>query len=309
MKTLRFAGVGIAAMCACAVNAKAAETPPSAPAFRVEVVASGLLAPTGLVVEGLRTIYFAQTPTPGVPGSMGGMNSVQKLDLRTGEISEVNMGEPEPTNLAITRDGELYWTCKSAGVILQRDAQGVIAPILTGLTQPNGLATGEDGQIYFTQLPTPGVPGTLGGTNTVNVLQNGVVTTLTTGEPEPTDVAVAGSGDLYWTCKSANVILHRTPEGEVSVLLSGLNKPVGIALNHAGTRLYFTEVPTPGVPGSAGGMNTVNELDLHTMQRTLVDAGDPQPTDVSVATNGNIYWTCTSAGVIVEARRRGAPRD
>jgi hypothetical protein len=33
-----------------------------------------------------------------------------------------------------------------------------------------------------------------------------------------------------------------------------------------------------------------------------VDEGDPEPTDVAVAKNGSVYWTCTSAGVIVEAK-------
>jgi hypothetical protein len=47
-------------------------------------------------------------------------------------------------------------------------------------------------------------------------------------------------------------------------------------------------------------------LDLRSGEVTLVRAGDPEPTDVAVARNGNVYWTCTSAGVIVEPRRRGA---
>ena len=37
----------------------------------------------------------------------------------------------------------------------------------------------------------------------------------------------------------------------------------------------------------------------------LVHEGDPELPDVAVARNGTFYWTCTSAGVIVEARRRG----
>jgi hypothetical protein len=47
-------------------------------------------------------------------------------------------------------------------------------------------------------------------------------------------------------------------------------------------------------------------MDLRSGEVTLLHAGDPEPTDVAVARNGNVYWTCTSAGVIVEARRRRA---
>jgi sugar lactone lactonase YvrE len=80
---------------------------------------------------------------------------------------------------------------------------------------------------------------------------------------------------------------------------------LGIALDHKGETLYFTEVPTPGVPGSAGGQNRVNALDLRTKMVRVIHEGDPEPTDVAVARNGNVYWTCTSAGVIVEAKRIG----
>jgi streptogramin lyase len=121
------------------------------------------------------------------------------------------------------------------------------------------------------------------------------------GEPEPTDIAVAKDGTVYWTCKTANVILRRSPEGVVSLLLGSLDSPVGIALDHQDRKLFFTEVPTPGVSSRMGGRNKVNELDLESMALTIVDFGDPEPTDVAVARNGHVYWTCSSAGVIVEA--------
>ena len=50
-------------------------------------------------------------------------------------------------------------------------------------------------------------------------------------------------------------------------------------------------------------------LNLRTGAIHSVNEGDPEPTDVAVARNGNIYWTCTSAGVIVEAKRLGGRRD
>ena len=74
-------------------------------------------------------------------------------------------------------------------------------------------------------------------------------------------------------------------------------------LKKTAANLYFTEVPTPGIPGSAGGLNRVSKLNLRTTKVSLIHAGDPEPTDVTVARNGNVYWTCTSAGVIVEAKR------
>ena len=178
--------------------------------------------------------------------------------------------------------------------------------VAAGLERPTGIAAMGSGTVYFTEVPTPGVPGTAGGRNGVRVLTlgNGAIASINDGEPEPVNLAVGKGGQLYWTCKSAGVILRKSPAGVVSLLLSGLDTPVGIAIDHKGKNLFWTEVPTPGVSGSHGGRNSVQAIDLDSMERSTVDVGDPEPTDITVARNGNLYWTCSSAGVIVEAEPR-----
>ena len=270
--------------------------------YSTRVVARGLHRPTGLVAQGAGTLYFTEVPTPGVNGMNGGSNGVFRLALHNGRIAPVNMGEPEPVNLALGRRGELYWTCKSAGVILEHSRQGETTVFLGGLTKPVGIAVDREDNVYFTQVPTPGVNGMNGGSNGVFVSNGEAMLTVHLGEPEPTDIVVARDGDLYWTCKSAGVILKQDAEGETTVLLEGLNQPVGIALDHQDRNLFFTEVPTPGVSGVNGGANKVWRYEFATGALRLVDAGDPEPTDITVARNGRVYWTCTSAGVIVEAR-------
>ena len=266
--------------------------------YATRVVASGLSRPLGIAVEGSHTVYFTQVPTPGVGG---GANGVFSLDLETGAVATVHMGEPEPTNIAIDREGDLYWTCKSAGVILRQAPGGMAQVVIGGQSQPSGIAVDRGGRVYFTEVPTPGVAG---GGNQVSVLGDNGKVILHSGEPEPVDIVVARNGTLYWTCRTAGVILAQV-DGQTSVLASGLDHPTGIALDHKGQKLYFTEVPTPGVPGSQGGRNAVKEIDLTSGDVTTIDVGDPEPTDIAVARNGNLYWTCTSAGVIVEAKRRG----
>ena len=118
----------------------------SAKDYRFRVVAAGLNRPLGLTVEGSETIYFSQVPTPGVPG---GANSVVKFDLDTGQFAVLHQGEPEPTNLALDRDGNVYWTCKSAGVILVQSEDGVTRMFLRGLNQPSGIAVGRRGEVYL----------------------------------------------------------------------------------------------------------------------------------------------------------------
>lgn len=275
-----------------------------AESYTFAVVATGLNRPTGLTVRGGDTIYFTEIPTPGVGG---GLNAVKELKLGNGVIRTIHQGEPEPTNITVDKSGVLYWTCKSAGVILEQASRpgATAAPLLTGLLKPSGIAIDHRGRVYFTQIPTPGVSGPNGGTNSVSVVsvRNSTgVTTLSLGEPEPADIAASKDGELYWTCKTAGVILTRDEHGQIKLLLSGLNKPVGIALDDEREVLYWTEVPTPGVSGANGGSNKVWSYNLETKMKTLIHSGDPEPTDIAVAANGRLYWTCSSAGVIVEAR-------
>jgi streptogramin lyase len=297
MKTIGATSVLLAA----AVMAGAGGAPRSGHEYSFRVVASGLNAPTGIAAQGSGRLFFTEVPTPGIPGSMGGTNAVKRLQLASGNLDTLSMGEPEPVNIAV-RGMTAYWTCKSAGVILSQGPNGQTIVVLSGLDDPSGIAIG-DGVLYFTQVPTPGV---MGGANTVNSYEGTTISTISMGEPEPVDIAVGPDGTAYWTCKSAGVILHLPPGGMVAPLLTGLNDPNGIAVDHRGEYLYFTEVPTPGVPGSMGGTNTVNRVHLGSLDRIVINMGDQEPTDVTVAPNGTVYWTCTVAGVIVEAKpRRG----
>lgn len=271
-----------------------------AQSYTFKVVASGLAKPTGIAIDD-DVIYFTEVPAPGMAG---GMNAVKKLDLEDGSIKTLHLGEPQPVNIAVGRDGSIYWVCLSAGVILKQDENGVTTAFLTGLNHPSGIAISRKGTVYFTEVPMPGVSG---GTNGVFSSSDGVsIQTVHMGEPEPVDTAVAPNGDLYWTCRTAGVILVRSAQdGMIRVLLSGLSKPTGITVDRKGRNLYFTEVPTPGVSGANGGKNKVSKYDLRTAQLSVIHMGDPQPTDVAVASDGTVYWTCTSAGVIVEARLVG----
>ena len=270
--------------------------------YTVQVIAQNLPAPTGIAVRGQgpnTTIYWTEVPNPGVPMMN---NAVRKMNLHTGVQTLLHMGEPDPQNIALDKFGNVFWTCRSAGVILRQSADGMTTgPILENLLRPTGISVDLHGNVYFTQVPTPGVPGNMGGMNTTNVFDGKTIHTLTFGEPEPTDIVVDRQGTAYWTCKSAGVILKRTRNGVVSLVLDNLSEPTGIALDKTQRYLVFTEVPTPGVPGSMGGLNAVWKYDLKRGALTLVADGDPEPTDVAVGMNDHVYWTCTSAGVIVEA--------
>lgn len=294
-------GLGIA-VAACL----GAWTPASGQDYELSVIARGLERPTGIAVHRKGNVYFTQLPTPGVNGDNGGSNRVMRLH-RNGNLRELTFGEPEPTHIAVTKRKTLYWTCKSAGVILTFSG-GERSLVLNELEAPSGIAVADRGpaagERTFTQIPTPGVNGDNGGRNRVSVYDGNTVFDLSSGEPEPTDVAVDDDGTTYWTCTSAGVILYQPRGGERMLLLRDLNLPSGIAVDREG-HVYFTELPTPGVPGDEGGMNRIWRHDPDTGETTLIHEGDPDPVDVAVTPDGaTVYWTCRSAGVIVAARRQ-----
>lgn len=276
----------------------------SAQEFTTKVVARDLTRPTGIAVSLTGRVYFTELPTPGVGGGSGGTNTVNVLNPRNGRIANLTTGEPEPTNLAVNLFGDVYWTCKSAGVILSLDrGRGDPNLVTRELNQPSGMAAYPLGlALYFTEVPTPGVNGANGGSNAVYAFLEGVGLEflLDAGDPQPTDVAVDLFGNVYWTCTSAGVIV-KLSGGTTTVIARGLNKPSGIATDLFGN-VYFTEVPTPGVSGGNGGQNKVSVLKPSTGEITVIDEGDPDPIDVTVSPfGGSVYWTCRSAGVIVEA--------
>lgn len=275
--------------------------------FRKEVILDGLEQPTGITVDLYGNLYFTELPTPGVSGANGGSNRVNSYNSRRGRIRVITEGEPEPTNLTVSSFGNLYWTCRSAGVILSSARFGRRDPrvVFSELEQPVGIDTAPFANVlFFTEVPEP---GEFGGANRVNVSFKFFGTQFTfpisTGEPEPSDVAVGLDGTVYWTCKTAGVILRRGVDGSISPVLENLESPIGLDIDWFG-RLYFTEVPTPGVSGDNGGRNRVVRYNPRTEQMLVISEGEPEPQDVTVSVTGRtIYWTCRTAGVIIRASR------
>jgi hypothetical protein len=278
-----------------------------AQAFKTDLVLSGLQKPSGINLDVYGNLYYSEIPTPGIGG---GANRVVRLNANRKKSVVVSAGDPNPENIASDLLGNVYWTCETANVIVRRThlGTGTQSVLLRDLKSPVGIDVPlfVPGLIFFTQVPTPGVPGTAGGSNDVSVaiqvLKSFFRFPLNMGEPEPVDIAVGLDGTVYWTCRTAGVILMRNTSGEVAVVESGIESPMGLDIDLYG-RLYWTEVPTPGVSGADGGRNRVVRYTPSTEETVVINSGDPEPYDVTVSPFGDeVYWTCRSAGVILRAR-------
>ncbi len=278
----------------------------SAQQFEKEIILDGLDRPTGITVDLYGNLYYTEVPSPGQAGTN---NQVVRYNLHKQKTKVISVGEPYPTNLAVDLRGNVYWSCQTAGVILRSTQFGNGSPTMarSGLDTPVGLDVpllfGR--ALFYTEVPTPGVAG---GENEVVVsirLFGQVFTSvLSAGEPEPADVAVSQGGTVYWTCKTAGVILMRDPAGSISLVKDGLDSPIGLDIDIQG-RLYWTEVPTPGVSGENGGKNRVVRYNPRDDELVVISEGEPEPVDVTTDLFGhNVYWTCRTAGVIIKANER-----
>lgn len=275
--------------------------------FKTDLVVQGLKKPSGINLDVYGNLYYSEIPTP---GTGGGENRVVRLSPNRKKSVVVSAGDPNPSNISTDLYGNVYWTCTSANVIVRRThfGTGTQSVLLRNLRAPVGIDVPLvfPNFIFFTQVPTPEVPGTAGGTNDVSVaiqfLKSYFTLPLNSGEPEPVDIAVGLDGTVYWTCRTAGVILMRNTKGEVSLVESGLENPMGLDIDIYG-RLYWTEIPTPRVSGANGGRNRVVRYTPSTDKTVVINSGDPEPYDVTVSPLGDeVYWTCRSAGVILRAR-------
>lgn len=270
-----------------------ATSPDATPAFTYAEVATGLSKPTNVALGGAHSLVVSQQP--GAPLDA----SIARIDLRTGGMDLTGAGPAVQSGFAANRAGRLYWVDASKGALMTqasvRDTPAVLHA--GGMLPATVLAVDSSDRVYLA-----GTASSSGGGVAAVIVRGGSISAIPDPPgPDKTTLVAGASGDLYWTSRNAGLIYHRSPDGSGNVVLSGLNAPQGLALDPAENVLYFTEVPTPGVAGSAGGKNTVNALDLASLSRTVIHSGDPQPTGVAVAANGNVYWTSTSRGTVMVA--------
>ncbi|WP_291272204.1 PKD domain-containing protein [Geothrix sp.] len=170
--------------------------------------AGGMLPTTTIAVDAANRVYLAGT------AAQGG-NGVAAVLVRGASPTAIpDPSGPDKTVLVAASSGDLYWTSRAAGLIYHRSPDGKGSVLVTGLKSPQGLALGPaEDVLYFTEVPTPGKDAAAGGTNTVSALDLATLsrTVIHRGDPEPTGVAVAANGSVYWTSTSRGLVLVARP--------------------------------------------------------------------------------------------------
>lgn len=170
------------------------------------IVLSEAVSVSGLALDGRGRLYFTSAP---VKSSGARISQVSVLD--GDQVTVLRSSEPEPTDIAAGRDGDLYWTNASAGAIVHQSPDGVLEVMASGLERPYGLCLDEKrGVLYFTEVPTPGIAGDEGGRNTINALslRSGVISVISRGDPEPSDVAVTPGGRVFWVSTTMGTVIE-----------------------------------------------------------------------------------------------------
>jgi sugar lactone lactonase YvrE len=193
----------------------------------MQVVASGLRTPRGLVFDTQDNLYVA----------CAGDNTIYKI-TPTGQRSAYASSIPNLYGLAIHSNGSLFAVDNGGaiapGSLYQIDPLGTVsmfAPVEHG-----GGVVIRDNDIYVTKaLSNIEVPEGIGGIYHVSL--SGIVSTFVGEMSDPIGLAIDPSGNLYAAeFVTPNEILKVTPAGITQTYATGtfLGTPYGLAFDDAG---------------------------------------------------------------------------
>lgn len=280
------------------------------------LVGSGLDSPELIAMDATGNIYFA--------GSSG--NEVSVLPIASGSLygvpvsggtlaTLVSSGLDDPIGVAVDPAGNLYISnygndtvsvlpAASGTLFGQSVSAGVLAtlvPAASGLSQPEGIAF-DAGNLYIAErtgaiavLPAAG--GTLFGTA---VTADTLTPVVSTGLSTDYNVAFDAAGNLYIANQGTGSVLvlpvasgalFGTPvtADTLATVISGLNTPVGLALDSSGD-LYVSDygAATVSVLPAASGTLFGTPVTAGALA-TLVSSGLQGPTGLALDGQGDLY--------------------
>jgi sugar lactone lactonase YvrE len=283
--------------------------------------------PSGIAVDGSGNVYVSEernfdirkiTPAGVVTTLAGTSGSIGSAD-GTGPAAQFNL----PAGIAIDGSGNLYVADYGNGTIRKVTPAGVVSTVAgkagnqgsadgTGAAAqfdaPSGIAVDANGNLYVAdeknntiRMITPaGVVTTLGGTPTVAGYSNG--TGAAALFDQPFDVVVDGSGNIYVSDASNNVIRKGSLSGAPQIQTQPSNEyasPGGsatfsVSASGAGTLSYQWNFNGSAIPGATGSSYTVSNAQSANAGSYTVTVTNAQGSVTSAA--GNLYINTGSSG-------------
>lgn len=253
-------------------------------------IASGLVGPTGVAVDGSGIFYVVA----------GSALYLYKQTLFHGSYHQTVMVTDlsDLAGIAVDRSGNLYLISSAVGDVhketLQANGSYTETALGFGIANPTGIAVDGGGNIYITDA-RQGEVYKEAPQNNGSYLQS----TIAGGLDGAQSVAVDGDGNLYITVPSSGEVLMEMLQTGGSYLQSiaagGLNAPWGIAVDGQGNLYYSHDT-------AKGGVERIDVADTPSLSFAGTEVGStsvdsPQSVTVSNIGNAVLDFPVPAAGV------------
>jgi streptogramin lyase len=233
------------------------------------LVSTGLDEPSGVVVDGLGNVYFADS----------GNKAIEKYNATTHTVTTlVSTGLFEPYGVALDGSGNVYVADAGHNAIKEYNVKTdtVVTLISTGLDLPEGVAVDGSGNVYIADESHSAI-------KEYNATTHTVVTLVSTGLNTPVGVAVDGTGNVYIADSGNRAIkeYNATTHAVTTLVSTGLYGPLGVVVDGSGN-VYIADIDH----------NLVEEYNVATNAVAVLDStGLDEPFGVAVDGSGNVYFT------------------
>jgi sugar lactone lactonase YvrE len=243
-------------------------------------VSSGLKNPSGVAVDALGNVFFAESGTGNVYKETVSLTAYARYSYSRTTIAS---GLQQPTGLALDGAGNIYVATPSL-VYKEALSHGsyVQSKIVTDLTDLVGIAVDRSGNLYLTS-------SVVGNVHKETLQTNGsyTETAIGYGIVSPTGVAVDGSGEIFILSTKNGDLYTETLQANGSYLQTtvptGIFEPRNLTVDGNGN-LYLAD-PSHG---------EIDKLTLETnggYVETIASFGLTEPSGLAVDGGGDLYYS------------------
>lgn len=174
---------------------------------------------------------------------------------------------------------------------IESDGARIQDLVTTGRTADSILFDPQNGRVYWVEWDTSSA--VIRRANPDGSQVEDVVTGFTPGASRPTGIDLGHDGMLYW-CQDGppgvrGIYRSNLDGADVELLVSGIGRPAGIAIDRTISRMYWIEL--------VGGIYRAN-LDGSEMELVLSGPLSSPNTDLAVdSLSGRIYWSQWQVGI------------